>query len=57
MVSGRARRWQVTCACGWRARGTRDEVVAAVREHGRSAHNLELTDEQVMAQAVPDGPV
>ena len=56
MTSHSARQWQVTCACGWRTRGTRDEVVAAVREHGRSAHNVELSDAEVMAQAVPDGP-
>ena len=48
-----AARWQVTCRCGWRTHGTRDEVVAAVQEHGRTAHQMELTEEQVMAQAVP----
>ena len=47
--------WQVTCQCGWRTNGTRDAVVAAVREHGRTAHGVELTDEQVMTQAVPLG--
>ncbi|HEY3108312.1 MAG TPA: DUF1059 domain-containing protein [Chloroflexota bacterium] len=47
-------RWQVTCQCGWRVHGTRDEIVAAVQAHGRAAHGLELSDEQVMAQAVPD---
>jgi hypothetical protein len=56
MASGRTGQWQVTCACGWRVHGTRDEVVAAVREHGRAAHGVELTDDQVMAQAVPYGP-
>ena len=47
-----AARWQVTCQCGWRTRGTKAEVVAAVQEHGRTAHQVELTEEQVMAQAV-----
>jgi predicted small metal-binding protein len=47
--------WQVTCACGWRTRGTREKVMSAVREHGRSAHGVDLTDEQIMAQAVPGG--
>jgi predicted small metal-binding protein len=56
MLGGSARQWQVTCVCGWRVRGTRDEVVTAVREHGQRAHNLDLTDEQIMAQAVSDGP-
>jgi hypothetical protein len=55
--AGEESRWQVTCPCGWRTRGTRDEVVAAVQEHGRTAHGVELTDDQVMAQAVRlDGP-
>ena len=45
-------RWQVTCRCGWRTHGTRGEVVRAVQEHGRVAHGMELTEEQVMAQAV-----
>ena len=48
-----ARQWQVTCQCGWRTRGTRAEVVVAVQEHGRSTHNVDLSEEQVMAQAVP----
>jgi predicted small metal-binding protein len=44
--------WQVTCQCGWRTRGAKEEVVRAVHEHGRAAHGMELTEEQVMAQAV-----
>jgi hypothetical protein len=45
--------WQVTCQCGWRTRGPKEVVVPAVQEHGRSAHSLEVTEEQVMALAVP----
>ena len=45
--------WQVTCQCGWRVRGAKDVVVTAVQEHGRSTHALELTEAQVMQQAVP----
>lgn len=45
-------RWQVTCECGWRTRGTREEVIAAVREHGSTAHDLELSDDDIMALAV-----
>ncbi len=44
--------WQVTCQCGWRVHGNRDVVVRAVQEHGRTAHGQELSEEQVMAQAV-----
>jgi predicted small metal-binding protein len=44
--------WQVTCVCGWRTHGSKDAVVSDVQEHGRTAHGQELTDEQVMQQAV-----
>jgi predicted small metal-binding protein len=44
--------WQVTCPCGWRTHGTKSEVVAAVQDHGRSAHAQELTESQVMDLAV-----
>jgi predicted small metal-binding protein len=47
--------WQVTCQCGWRTAGDRTAVVRAVQDHGRTAHNVELTEEQVMAQAVTTG--
>jgi predicted small metal-binding protein len=46
---------QVTCPCGWRTHGTRAEVVAAVIEHGRTAHGQELTEAQVMDLAVRYG--
>lgn len=45
--------WQVTCQCGWRTRGAKDEVVVAVQAHGREAHGLETTEEEVMQLAVP----
>ena len=45
--------WQVTCQCGWRVHGTKEEVVRAVQTHGKESHGLELTEEQVMAQATP----
>ncbi len=48
--------WQVTCECGWRTRGTKEEIVPAVPGHGRSAHSLEVTEAQVMDLAVPAGP-
>jgi hypothetical protein len=44
--------WQVTCPCGWRTHGTRDVVVAAVQEHGRDAHQQQLSEDEVMAIAV-----
>jgi hypothetical protein len=48
-----SKQWQVTCQCGWRVRGTREVVVEAVQSHGREAHSMELTEEQVMSQAIP----
>ena len=42
---------EVTCQCGWQARGTEAEVIAQVMEHGRTAHGQELTAEgQVVGQ-------
>lgn len=40
---------EVTCQCGWQARGTEAEVIAQVMEHGRTAHGQDLTAEEVMA--------
>jgi predicted small metal-binding protein len=43
---------EVTCLCGWRCRGTEDEIVDQVIAHGREAHNIESTREEVLALAV-----
>jgi predicted small metal-binding protein len=43
---------EVTCVCGWRVRGTEDEIVGQVQAHGREAHGLESTREEVLALAV-----
>jgi predicted small metal-binding protein len=40
---------EVTCQCGWRVRGTEDEVIVAVIEHGRATHAQELTPDDVKA--------
>ena len=47
------RQWQVTCVCGWRTLGTKDEVVSAVITHGQETHGQEVTEEQAFSQAVP----
>jgi hypothetical protein len=47
--------WQVTCQCGWRTHGTWEVVVAAVKEHARQTHGLEVSEAEVRAQAVPAG--
>jgi predicted small metal-binding protein len=44
---------QIVCDCGWSARGSDDELVAAAQQHGREAHNLVPTREQVLAAATP----
>jgi predicted small metal-binding protein len=41
----------VKCECGFESRGNEDEVVHATQEHGRKAHNMEVTREQVLAMA------
>lgn len=50
-----AMQWQVTCDCGWRVRGTKEQVVSSVQHHGQSVHDATLTEEQVMAIAVQGG--
>jgi predicted small metal-binding protein len=44
---------EIVCDCGWTARGTEDELVAAAQNHGRDAHGLVPTREQVLAVATP----
>jgi predicted small metal-binding protein len=44
---------QIVCDCGWTARGTDEEIVAAAQAHGREAHSLVPTREQVLAVATP----
>jgi len=43
---------EVTCMCGWQCRGTEDEVVTQVQQHGREAHGAEATREEILALAV-----
>lgn len=45
----------VRCACGLEIRGTEEELVPLVQQHGRDLHNMEVTPEQVLAMAV-DAP-
>jgi len=44
---------EVRCDCGWQARGSEDEVVEAATEHGRRAHNMTASREQILAMATP----
>jgi len=43
---------EVTCMCGWQCRGTEDEVVTQVQQHGREAHGAQATREEILALAV-----
>jgi predicted small metal-binding protein len=47
---------QIVCDCGWSARGTEDELVVAAQAHGRDAHDMVPTREQVLAVATPVSP-
>jgi predicted small metal-binding protein len=44
---------EVTCQCGWRCRGTLDQVVEQVQAHGREAHGVEATREEILEIAYP----
>ena len=46
---------EVTCECGFTARGTEEELIPIVQQHGREVHNMEVTKEQVLAQLKPVG--
>ena len=43
----------VICECGFEARGTEDELIPIVQDHGRKAHNMDVTRDQVLAMARP----
>ena len=44
---------QVTCECGWTAKGTEDELVTQIQAHGREVHGMDVTREQAVAQMAP----
>jgi hypothetical protein len=48
----------VRCVCGLELRGTDEQLVPAVQQHGRELHNMDVTVDEVLAMATPaDGPV
>jgi hypothetical protein len=47
---------EVTCLCGWVARGTDDEVVEQLTLHAWKDHGVRKTREEILAGAVPIGP-
>jgi hypothetical protein len=40
---------EVTCRCGYVMRGSKSAIIRMVQEHGRSAHQLEVTPAEVRA--------
>ena len=47
---------EVTCMCGWQTRGTEDEVVIAIQDHGEAVHGRRPPREEILALAVDLGP-
>lgn len=41
---------EVTCECGFTARGTEEELIPIVQQHGKQVHGMDVTREQVLAQ-------
>ena len=46
-------RRRVMCDCGWAFEGEDAELIAAVQEHGRVRHGMDVTAEQALAMAQP----
>ena len=44
---------RIVCDCGWSATGTDEDLIAAAQQHGREAHDMVPTPEQVLAVATP----
>jgi predicted small metal-binding protein len=42
---------RIRCECGFEAHGDEDEVVHAMQDHARNAHNMKATREQILARA------
>jgi predicted small metal-binding protein len=38
--------------CGWQTRGTEDEVVEAIQQHGEEVHGARPSREEILALAV-----
>jgi predicted small metal-binding protein len=43
----------VRCDCGFEVQGHEEKLIPLVQKHGREAHNMEVTREQVLAMARP----
>ena len=46
----------INCECGFVVRGaTDDELVANAQTHAREVHNMEISREQALSLATPEG--
>ncbi len=46
----------INCDCGFVVRGdSDDELVTAAQAHAKDAHSMDLTPDQVLAMAEPEG--
>jgi len=46
----------VRCGCGFEAQGIEEALILIVEEHAIEAHNVQVTDEQVLASLSPAPP-
>ena len=45
--------YEVTCECGWSAKGTQEELVPQIQKHGKEVHGMDVTPDQAIAQLKP----
>lgn len=45
----------VKCDCGFEARGTEEKLIPEMQKHGLTAHNMQVTADEVLAMAHPAG--
>ncbi len=43
---------EITCMCGWKTRGTQDEVIDAIQAHAWSDHGVRPTREELIARTI-----
>jgi hypothetical protein len=55
-MEGSAMLLEVTCMCGFVARGTEDEVVDQIQAHGITDHGSMSSRETILEMAVPAEP-
>jgi predicted small metal-binding protein len=41
---------EITCMCGWKTRGTQEEVITAIQDHAWTDHHVRVTREEAVAR-------